>query len=238
MQSLFQHRDIRRRLQKQVVTKHEKPGDVWTHEGRYFYEDGEIQTQPREPQDDLFAERRREHGHRTIIDGPTLYPRHDVRLHLERDGDVERADFDPELQTDPHTINTRDTLGCATDMMVTGIERARPVTGGPTGVSASSSAGESDHGFERDNIEWIKKNKLIIVTFEGECDPMDPHNWTFKSRLVYSLITSGAACVVFWSSTIDATALVPIRALFHTTFEVQTLPTSRLFLQHLISQNT
>ena len=33
---VFQHRDIRQQLQKQFVTRHEKPGDVWTLEGRYF----------------------------------------------------------------------------------------------------------------------------------------------------------------------------------------------------------
>lgn len=228
MQSFIQHRDIRRQLQKQFVTRHEKPGDVWTLEGRYSYQDGEIQTIPREPDDDLPAERRREHGHRTIINGPTLYPRHTVRAHLERDGDVERADFDPEFQTDPHTINTQDTLSSPTDVMVTGIERARLGADASTDVSGGGSFGESGQEFERSDIEWIKKNKLIIVTYEGECDPMDPHNWTFKRRLACTLITSGTACVIFWSSTIDTTAIVSTRALYRTNTQIQVLATSKL----------
>ncbi|KAJ5748202.1 uncharacterized protein N7511_009898 [Penicillium nucicola] len=229
MQAIFQRRDIRRKLQKQFVTKYEKPENVWTHEGRYSYQDGEIHTISREPEDDLPAQRRREHGHRTIMGGPAIHPRHSVRAHLERDGDVERADFDPELQTDPHTINTHETLGATANMMITGIERARPGTSSSTGVSAGSSEMGLGEEFEGDDIERIKKNKLIIVTYEGECDSMDPHNWSFRSRLAYTLITSGTACVIFWSSTIDATALVSTRALFHTSFKVQTLPTT-LFL--------
>ncbi|KAJ6176080.1 hypothetical protein N7485_002994 [Penicillium canescens] len=196
MQSFFQHRDIRRQLQKQFVTKHEKPGDVWTLEGRYSYQDGEIRTIPREPDDDLPAERRKEHGHRTIINGPTLYPRHTI----------------PSVRP--------------TDVMVTGIERARPGAGASTDVSGGGSVGESSQEFEGSDIEWIKKNKLIMVTYDGECDPMDPHNWTFKRRLACTLITPGTACVIFWSSTIDTTAIVSTRALYRTNTQLQVLATT------------
>lgn len=235
MQSFLQQRRIRKKLEQQIVTKHGDPEDVWTEEGRYYYRDGEIQTSPREPGDDLPAARRREHGHRTFISGPSI-DRHSARTHLERDGDVERADVDPDLQTDPHTINTAETLGGTTDLMVTGVERARPGTGAATGFRDGTAVGAS--GNEMDSVsdmESIKKNKLIIVTFEGDLDKMDPHNWSFKRRLGTTLLTSFTACVMLWSSTIDATAHQKTTQLFHTGFEVQTLPTSTWFIFHYLA---
>ncbi|KAJ5834486.1 Major facilitator superfamily domain general substrate transporter [Penicillium robsamsonii] len=215
MESILQHRRIRRKIQQQFVTKHEKPEDVWTHEGRYYYREGEIHTEPREPTDDLDASRRREHGSRTFITGPSLQPRHSVRSHIEREGDVEGAEYEPGIANDPHTINSEETLGNTPDIMVTGVERPRP--GYP------STDNESD-------IESVKKNKLIVVTFEGECDTMDPHNWSLKRRVWTTIITSMTGFVIFWSSTIDATALTSTKKLFHTTFEVQTLPTAMFLI--------
>ncbi|KAJ5959831.1 Major facilitator superfamily domain general substrate transporter [Penicillium vulpinum] len=211
MESIRQRRDIRRKLEQQFVTKHEKPDDVWTHEGRYHYREGEIHTEPREPTDDLGAARRREHGQRTFITGPSLQPRHTVQSHIEREGDVEGAEYDPEIPTEPHTINSAETLGNTADIMVTGVERTRP-------------------GDSESDIETLKRKKLIIVTFEGDCDTMDPHNWSFKRRLFTTIITSLTGCVIFWSSTIDSTALTTARALFHTSFEIQTLPTTMFLI--------
>ena len=209
MQSFLQHRAIRRKLEQQFLTKHEKPENVWTHEGQYGYREGEIYTYPRERSDDSAAERRREHGHRTFISGPSLQPRHTAASHLGREGDIEGAEYDPELSTDPHTINSAETLGNTPDIMVTGVERPRP------GVSTDI---ESD-------IESAKRNKLIVVTFEGEDDEMDPHNWTLMRRTLVTLLTALMGCVIFWSSTIDATALPETRKLYQTSFEVQALPT-------------
>jgi hypothetical protein len=45
-----------------------------------------------------------------------------MRTHLERDGNIERAKFDPDLQADPHTVNTEEALGNTSDIMVTGVE--------------------------------------------------------------------------------------------------------------------
>ncbi|CAG7975962.1 unnamed protein product [Penicillium nalgiovense] len=224
MQSFRQHCTIRRKLQQQFVTKYEKPENIWTHEGQYGYREGEIYTHPRERSDDLAAERRREHGHRTFISGPSLQPRHTAASHLGREGDIEGAEYDPELSTNPHTINSAETLGNTPDIMVTGVERPRP------GVSTDS---ESD-------IESAKRNKLIVVTFEGEDDEMDPHNWTLRRRMLVTLLTSLMGCVIFWSSTIDATALRTTMELYHTSFEVQTLPTgtwSTLAINHLNQTN-
>jgi hypothetical protein len=228
MQSFLQHRRIRRKLQQQFVTKHEKPDDVWIHEGRYSYREGQIQTYAREPTDDPAAARRHEHGSRTLVSGPSLQPRHSIRLHLEREGDVEGADYDPELQTDPHTINTQETLGNTPDLMVTGVERPRPGTNAPTGIVEGVPVGVGNRAMDSDSdVESLKKNKLIVVTYEGECDTMDPHNWTLKRRLATTLLTSLTGALTFWSSTIDAAALTSTKEFFHTTYELQTLPTSK-----------
>ncbi|KOS46839.1 hypothetical protein ACN38_g2147 [Penicillium nordicum] len=211
MQSIIQHRRIRRKIQQQFVTKHEKPGDVWTHEGRYDYHEGEIHTYPREPADDWAAGQRREHGHRTLISGPALQPRHTARSHLGREGDIEGAEMDPEISTDPHTINAEETLGNTADIMVTGVERSWP----------------SDHATDSEtDVESEKRNKVIIVTFEGDYDTMDPHNWTFSRRAFTTILTSLTAFVIFWASTIDATAHKTTKKVYGSSSVVQTLPTA------------
>ncbi|CAI7644318.1 unnamed protein product [Penicillium discolor] len=211
MQSILQHRRIRRKIQQQFVTKHEKPSDVWTHEGRYDYHEGEIHSYPREPPDDWAAERRREHGHRTFISGPSLQPRHTTRSHLGREGDIEGAEMDPEIATDPHTINAEETLGNTADIMVTGVERQWPV----------------DHATDSEtDVESVKRNKVIIVTFEGDCDTMDPHNWTLTRRMFTTILTSLTGFVIFWSSAIDATAYTTTKKVYGTTPVIQALPTA------------
>lgn len=199
------------------MVKHEDPNDVWTHERRYWYGEGELHSEDREPGDGAAASRRREHGQRTFISGPALEPHHTTRSHLERDGDVERADVDPEFQVDPWSINTRDSLGGEADIMVTGVERdRRRDTGDFDGETL---------GGEDGNREPEKENKLIVVTFEGDTDPMDPHNWSFTRRVLVTLLLSFLEGVVLWSSTIDATALVSTRQLYRTSNEIQTIPT-------------
>ena len=215
MQSFLEQRRIYKQLERQIVVKRESPNDVWTHERRYWYpEGGGIRSEERDPDDGEPAARRREHGQRTMISGPALEPRHSVRAHLGREEDIERQDCHPELDVDPFTINTRDTLQTETDMMVTGVEGQRPRRG--TGVSATSTE-SSDYGDE--------KEKIVIVTYEGDCDPADPHNWSFLARCATTLLISLLGAIVLWSSTIDATALTATSKLFNTTFEVESLPT-------------
>lgn len=199
------------------MVKHDEPGDVWTHERRYWYGEGRLHSEDREFEDGLAASRRREHGQRTHISGPALEPHHTTRSHLERDGDVERADVDPEFQVDPWTINTRDSFGGGPDMMVTGVERTRRRDTGEFD-------GETLDG-EDANSEFEEKDKLIVVTFEGDTDPMDPHNWSLTRRFFVTLLLSFLEAVILWSSTIDATALVSTRQIYQTSNEVQTTAT-------------
>ena len=217
MQSFLQHRRIYKQLERQFVVKHDDPDNVWTHERHYWYGEGRVHSQDREPDIGAPASRRREHGQRTPISGPALEPHHTTRSHLERDGDVERADYDPEFQADPWTINTRDSLGGGSDIMVTGVERywrrGREVDGEEVDGAA-------------DGTE--KGNKMIVVTFEGDTDPMDPHNWSFTRRVLVTLLLSLLGAIILWSSTIDAAALTATKKLFQTSFELQTVPTGGL----------
>ena len=221
MQSLFQYRRICRQLEKQIVVKHNKPDDVWTHERRYVYSEGEIQSEPRVVEESEPARRRREHGQRTPISGPALHPRHTTRTHLECDRDVERADYDLEFQGEPHTINTLDTLGDTLDMMVTGVEKRRPGSGDESSTTSNGAADGKIDG------EAVHQDRLVVVTFEGDCDPMDPHNWPIPRRLACTALLSLTAAIILWATTIDAVVFTPAtRKLYGTdNFAIETVPT-------------
>lgn len=125
MQSYFQSRRICKKPQKQHVTKYEDSEYLWTHEKRYWYfPGGGLVPESCDPHEGAAAQRRREHGHRTWVGGPA-FEAHTAHSHLDRDGDVERADMDPEFNVDPYTINSRDTIECEVDIVVTGVERVR-----------------------------------------------------------------------------------------------------------------
>lgn len=219
MQSFFQYRQIYKELEKQIVVERDPPDNIRTHERRYWYRNNEIRSEPYDPNGGAPAERRRTHGHHTVVGGPTLEPRHTARSHLERNGDLERADLDPDVQADPYTINTRDSIGASVDMMVTGVERQRPANEGPDNVSDGAPNGVPDTG------DSPQDKKLIMVSYEGDCDPMDPHNWPLLRRLWCTALMSLLGAVTFGSTTIDASALASLRATYHTSFELQTVPT-------------
>lgn len=218
MQSYFQYRRLYKQLERQIVVKREDSEHIWTHERRYWYRNETIDSEPRDPNNGAPAERRRTHGHHTAIGGPAFEPRHTTRSHLERDRDVERADLDPEVQVDPYTINTRDSVGATVDMMVTGVERQ-------TAADERSNGASDGVAHRRHRRSSSVHDKVIMIGYEGDCDPVDPHNWPFHRKLLYTTIVSLLGAVALWSTTIDATALVSTRAVYHTSFELQTVPT-------------
>ncbi|KAJ5092659.1 hypothetical protein NUU61_007529 [Penicillium alfredii] len=207
MQSYLQYRRIYKQLEKQIVVKDERPENVWTSERRYSYRDGRIQSDWIEGEEDEGARRRKEHGNLTPMSGPAFLPRHSTRQHMERDGDVERADYDPEIQPDPQTLNTQETLGGTTNMMLTGVER--PADGVADGATD----------------DLAQKDKFIVVTYEGDYDPVDPHNWPFFLRLGYTIIVSLIALTMLWATTIDSTVNASARAVFRTSYELESVPT-------------
>lgn len=220
MQSYLQFRRFYKELEKQIVIKREHPENVWTHERRYWYSNGRIGSNPRDAEDGAAAERRRTHGHNTAIGGPPFEPRHTTRSHLERDGDVERADLDPEVQADPYTISTRDSIGADVDMMVTGVERQGPANHGLNEPNVADQ--DANARAERDSSE---QEKLIMVSYEGDCDPMDPHNWSFPRKVRCTVLISLLGALTWWSTTIGVSALPSARAQFKTSTELQTVPT-------------
>lgn len=55
--------------------------------------------------------------------------------------------------------------------MVTGVERPRPGTGAATGIREGVPVGTDSREIDTaSGMESVKKNKLIIVTFEGDFD--------------------------------------------------------------------
>ncbi|KAJ5084480.1 hypothetical protein NUU61_009059 [Penicillium alfredii] len=217
MQSFLQYRRICKQLKQQLVVKHESPDEAWTGERRYSYQGGRIQSEPREPDDGEPATRRREHGHRTRISGPTLQPRHTTATHLEPDGDVERADYDTQIQGDPQTINSAETLGDTPEMIVTGLERCRPEADDPNDVPDGTANGGG---------RKAQQDKVVVVTFEGDCDPMDPHNWPILCRFGCTVLVAFTASVILWASTIYSAALSSARWYYGTSFELQIVPTA------------
>lgn len=143
---------------------------------------------------------------------------------MERDGDVERVDMDPEFNVDPYTINLRDTIGSDLEMVVTVVERERDndhqVTE-PSDAEPSPSPDETAHG----RTEGEKQNVIIVVSYKGDTDPMDPHNWSLLRRFACTTLISWLGSVALWSSNIAPPALDETTKEFHTTFEVKSLPT-------------
>lgn len=223
MQAYIQYNRFYKELEKQIVTKREKPDNVWTRERRYWYSDEGIASDPRDPGNGAASERRRTHGQQTVVGGPSFEPRHTTRSHLGRDGDVERADLDPEVQVDPYTINTRDSLGADVDMMVTGVERERAGTLRP--VDIPNDVADENVAQGRSS----EQEKVIMVSYEGNYDPMDPHNWPILRKVWCTVLISLLSAVIAWSSTIDISALHSTTAQYHTSIEVQTVPTGTCY---------
>jgi hypothetical protein len=51
--------------------------------------------------------------------------------------------------------------------------------------------------------------KVFVVGYEGENDPLNPHNWSYASRLFATSLIAGIAFVVGFASAIDSSALRP-----------------------------
>ncbi|RJE24008.1 Major Facilitator Superfamily [Aspergillus sclerotialis] len=199
MQSYLQWQRIRDHLQYQIVQgRGPESGTVYTRVRPYVYRGGCIQPQPRDHSDDNGWRRRIDMTSNQRAAAESILPRHSLRTHLERDGDIERADFQPDIGHDPYTINTRESLGDEIEMMVTGLETSA-------------------------NSKPIEEEKMVMVTFEGEDDPLDPHNWFFSTRVLATAIVTSLNLVVIWASTIHAPALTTENKAYLGSMEVEGL---------------
>ena len=139
---------------------------------------------------------------------------------MERDGDIARADLDPEFNVDPYAINSRDTIRADVDMIIMGVKRA---------MYASHHDGRAteDTLYEEvvdQSARERKRNVLIVVSYEGDLDLMDPHNWPVPRRLAYTTLIPLIGALALFSSSMDLPALTETTQVFRTTFDVQTLP--------------
>lgn len=212
------------------MTKHDDSEYILTNERRYWYvPGGGLAPEACDPHEGTAAQRWQEHGNRTWVGGPASEA-HTARSHMDRDGDVERADMDPAFNVDPYTINSRDTIGGEVDIVVTGVERARyaeqGVDGGFEGVECGAPRVRGDEAVDDTGAEEDKQN-IIVVSYEGDIDPMDPHNWSFVRRFACTTLVSLLGALALWSSTIDPPALTETTKVYHITFEVQSLPTGK-----------
>lgn len=112
--------------------------------------------------------------------------------------------------------------------MVTGVERERDADhrvegplGGADNGALSVGAGETAHGTAREE----KQNRLIVISYEGDTDPMDPQNRSFIRGFTRTTLTSWLGSVALWSSTIAPPALEETSKVFHTIFQIQSFPT-------------
>lgn len=183
MQSFIQYRRIREHLQYQIVQHRDSDsGIAYTRARSYVYRDGEIEAQSRDYLGGTGWRQRVDVTHNQQTAAQSILPRHSLRSHLERDGDIERVDYQPDIRSDPYTINTRESMGNPTEMMVMGVE-----------TRANTDPGEQE--------------KMVLVTFDGEDDPLDPHNWFLSTRVLATAVVSLLTAVVLFASTIHAPAL-------------------------------
>ncbi|OMP82458.1 putative transporter C11D3.05 [Diplodia seriata] len=84
-----------------------------------------------------------------------------------------------------------------------------------TGISVRSRTSQHPDG----------RGKIFIVGYEGENDPLDPHNWGYGTRAYATFLVAGIGFVVGVASSIDAEALRPAAAEFGVSEVVESLAT-------------
>ncbi|EKG13869.1 hypothetical protein MPH_08962 [Macrophomina phaseolina MS6] len=70
--------------------------------------------------------------------------------------------------------------------------------------------------------------KVFIVGYEGPHDPLNPHNWSYATRIMATFLVAGIGFVVGVASSIDAEALRPAAEEFGVAEVVESLATGKL----------
>lgn len=113
---------------------------------------------------------------RSSLSGTLEMSQHLVRLDMENPGEIERADF--EVEIGEGDIATIHT---------------REAMGNQVNLRVT--------GVPRDDGD-----KILVVSFEGNDDPMDPHNWPYRQKLIYTVIISLAGAAVEFGTVVDSHA--------------------------------
>ncbi|KAI9869684.1 MAG: hypothetical protein M1830_005219, partial [Pleopsidium flavum] len=82
---------------------------------------------------------------------------------------------------------------------------------------------------DRTTREGGGKGRVFVVGYEGECDSMNPHNWSFTTRWAATFNIACIGAVVGFASSIDSAALVQAAADFGVSEVTESLATG-LFL--------
>jgi hypothetical protein len=100
--------------------------------------------------------------------------------------DIERTNIPEVMAACPQTVTTHSTTGTTLGLVLTGIEVRDRTTneGGPA------------------------MDKVFVVSYDGDDDPMDPHNWSFARRTGATFVLFFIGIVVGWASAIDS-AVIP-----------------------------
>ncbi|KAF2119478.1 major facilitator superfamily domain-containing protein [Lophiotrema nucula] len=67
--------------------------------------------------------------------------------------------------------------------------------------------------------------KIFVVGYEGEKDPLNPHNWSYRRRISATMLIASIGFVVGFASAIDASILQPAAAEFGVSEVVEALAT-------------
>lgn len=104
-----------------------------------------------------------------------------------------------------HTNNTLEatqTFGTAMGTILTGIE-VRPMTRQMSNrlekrVTRNSATGNKNNP---------PKDKVFVVNYESENDPLNPHNWSYGRRIFCTMLIALIGLIVGFASSIDSSAL-------------------------------
>lgn len=83
---------------------------------------------------------------------------------------------------------------------------------------------------DRTTNEGEKGGLVFVVGYQGEKDPLNPHNWDVGIRVFTTVIIASIGFVVGVASAIDSSALPHAAAEFHVGEVVEALATGRHFL--------
>jgi hypothetical protein len=79
----------------------------------------------------------------------------------------------------------------------------------------------------RTTHEGKSEKKVFVVGYEGDADPLNPHNWSYGIRIWTTFLIAGIGFVVGVASSIDSSALPHAAKEFHVSEVVESLATGK-----------
>src|ERR1700760_616903 len=79
-------------------------------------------------------------------------------------------------------------------------------------------------------LSKTKTNSDAIVTFDGPNDPYNPMNWTFRKKVITTMLYGFTTMASTWASSVYSAGIIQISQDFHVSTEVSTLGLTLLLL--------